>query len=55
MLEPILKKLSPIASGLLPSGALVMHPMMIENIDFVIHNINRSDITTLLPSGEICD
>jgi hypothetical protein len=32
--EPIIKKLSTIASGLLPSGALVVHPMTIENIDY---------------------
>jgi hypothetical protein len=34
MLEPIIEKLSTIALGLLPSGALVVHPMTIENIDY---------------------
>jgi hypothetical protein len=63
MLEPILEKLSTIASGATTIGSTGRapdddrkHRLLIRTIiDSIVDNINRSDITISLPSGEICD
>jgi hypothetical protein len=63
MLEPILKKLSTIALGAMTIGSTGRapdddrkHQLQIGTIiDSIVDNINRSDITISLPSGEICD
>jgi hypothetical protein len=61
--EPIIEKLSTIASGattIESTGPAPdddrKHRLLIETIiDSIVDNINRSDITVSLPSGEICD
>jgi hypothetical protein len=63
MLEPILEKLSTIASRATTIGSTGRapdddrkHQLLIGTIiDSIVDNINRSDITIPLPSGEICD
>jgi hypothetical protein len=63
MLEPILEKLSTIATGATTIGSTGhapdddrKHRLLIGTIiDSIVDNINRSDITISLPSGEICD
>jgi hypothetical protein len=63
MLEPILKKLSTIALGAMTIESTSCapdddrkHRLQIRTvIDSIVDNINRSDITISLPSGEICD
>jgi hypothetical protein len=63
MLEPILEKLLTIASGATTIGSTGRapdddrkHRLLIGTIiDSIVDNINRSDITIPLPSGEICD
>jgi hypothetical protein len=63
MFEPILKKLLTIASGATTIGSTGRapdddgkHRLLIRKIiDSIVNNINPSDITASLPSGEICD
>jgi hypothetical protein len=63
MFEPILEKLLTIASGATNIGSTGRapdddgkHRLLIRKIiDSIVDNINPSDITASLSSGEICD
>jgi hypothetical protein len=63
MLEPILEKISTIASGATTIGSTGRapddnrkHRLLIRIIlDSMVDNINQSDFTISLPSEEICD